>query len=156
MPTLASLRIALRQSRGDMLSALVGLPEAVLQQPGASGPWSAAQVVAQRIEAENRALTLVQSMRHGHPVVYDLPEAELDAHAVARRRDWSWPHLLAELYQQREETGLNLDDLDGDSLTQMHRVGDRDLSAYDVLMALAETETQLAGQFRSWREHLTL
>lgn len=154
MSTLDSLRTALRQSRADMLAALVGLPEAVLQQPGAVGTWSAAQVMAQRIEAENRALTLVQSMRHGAPVVYDLTEAELDAHAIARRREWSWPHLLAELYQQREETNLNLDDWEGAALTRLQQVGDRDLSAYDVLNALAETESQLAIQFRSWRQQL--
>ncbi len=152
VPTLASLRLALRQSRADMLAALAGLPETLLQQPGAVGPWSAAQVMAQRIEAENRALTLVQSMRHGHPVLYDLSEAELDARAVLRRRQWSWPHLLAELYQQREETNLNLDDLEGPALTQPHRLGERDLSPYDVLIALAEAETQLAAQFRRWRE----
>jgi hypothetical protein len=137
-----------------MLAALVGLSETVLQQPGAVGPWSAAQVMAQRIEAENRALTLVQSMRHGHPVLYDLPEAELDARAVLRRRQWSWAHLLAELFQQREETGLNLDDLEGPALSQTYHLGDRDLSPYDVLIALAETETRLAAQFRRWREQL--
>lgn len=151
-PTLDSLRSALRQSRADMLAALAGLDEARLQQPGAAGPWSAAQVIAQRIEAENRALTLVQSMRHGRPVVYGLPESELDARAVRRRRDWSWPHLLAELYQQREETNLNLDDLEGAALTQTYRLDERDLSPYDVLMALAESENHLARQFRRWRE----
>lgn len=156
MPTLDSLRASLRQSRSDMLAALAGLPEALLQQAGAVGSWSAAQVIAQRIEAENRALTLVQSMRHDHPVVYDLTETELDAHAVARRRDWSWPHLLAELYQQREETGLNLDDLRGDALIHVYRIGDRDLSTYDVLLALAESETRLAAQFRLWRQQMTI
>ncbi len=154
MATLAELRVLLRDSRAALLAAVHGLPEDLLQQPGAVGPWSAAEVMAQRIEAESRALTLVQSILHGHPHYPDLPEAELDQHAVERRRAWDWDGLLGELYQQREETGINLDDLAGEALSARVRVGERELSPFDVLAGLAQQEAALGAQLAAWRQRV--
>ncbi len=154
MPSLAELRALLRQSRAALLAAVRGLSEDPLQQPYAIGPWSVAQVIAQRIEAESRALTLVQSLLHGHPLYPDLPEEALDRRAVERRRAWSWDGLMSELYQQREETGINLDDLAGEALTRTVAVGGRHLSPFDVLASLAAQEEALALRLAAWREQL--
>ena len=154
MPSLAELRALLRQSRAALLAAVRGLSEDPLQQPYAIGPWSVAQVIAQRIEAESRALTLVQSLLHGHPLYPDLPEEALDRRAVERRRAWSWDGLMCELYQQREESGINLDDLAGEALTRTVAVGGRHLSPFDVLASLAAQEEALALRLAAWREQL--
>lgn len=154
MASLAELRALLRQSRAALLAAVHGLPEDLLQRPQAIGPWSVAQVIAQRIEAESRTLTLVQSMLHGHPLYPDLPQEALDRGAVERRRGWTWNGLMSELYQQREETGINLDDLAGEALTRTLAVGGRRLSPFDVLATLAAQEEALALRLAVWREQV--
>ena len=155
MSPLAHLRAELRRSRAAMLSAVAGLPEAALYRPGASGPWSVAQLMAQRIEAENRALTLVQSMLHGHPSQPDLPQEELDRLAVLRRREWEWPHLMRELYQQREETNWNLDDLTGAAVNAAPvDVNGKNLTPLGVLKSVADQELALAERLRAWRAGL--
>lgn len=154
MASLAELRALLRQSRAALLASVYGLPEDLLQRPGAIGPWSVAQVIAQRIEAESRALTLVQSLLHGHPLYPDLPEEALDRRAVERRHDWTWDALMSELYQQREETGINLNDLAGEALARTAAVGARQLSPFDVFGALAAQEEALALRLVMWREQI--
>lgn len=152
MSLLEQLKERLRQSRADMLAAVRDLPEAVLQERAAVDEWSVAELIAQRIEAENRALTLIQSMLHGHPRLPMLSRAELDRRAVLRRRDWEWDHLLRELYQQREETSCNLEDLKGERLTRPVMVGEEVLTPYQVLSELAEEEERLATALWVWRQ----
>ncbi len=81
LPTLDDLRQRLRETRAYMLEQVVGVPEVLLQQPGAVGPYSVAQMMAIRIEAENRALTLAQSMYHGQPYLYPLPREAYVSHS---------------------------------------------------------------------------
>jgi hypothetical protein len=154
LPTLEDLRQLLRRTRAAMLAPVVGLPEAWLQAPNAVGPYSVAQLMAIRIEAENRALTLVQSMLHGHPVHYPLSREEYDRRAVLMRWGWAWDHLMRELYQQREETSWNLDDLAGEVLHRRFRVGDAWLSPYEVLAAIAREEQALGEALEAWRKGL--
>ncbi|MCS7040052.1 MAG: hypothetical protein RMN24_12410 [Anaerolineae bacterium] len=146
----AQLYDALRRSRRALLAAAHDLPEPLWYVPAAVGPWSVAEWFAIRIEAENRALTVVHSLHHGRPFLYDLPEAELDAHAVARRRGWSRDHLLRELYQQREETMITLAALTDEALARSYTVGDRVLSPLAVLMAVVAAEDELAARLRAW------
>lgn len=152
MSVRAELHEALRRSRKALLAAVHDLPASLWDVPAAVGPWSVAEWFAICIEAENRALTVVQSLQHGRPFLYDLPETELDAHAVARRRDWSRDHLLRELYQQREETMITLAALPEEALVRSHAVGDRVLSPWTVLMAVAAAEEELAARLRAWRQ----
>ncbi len=140
------LREALRRSRRTLLAAVHALPEACWEE--VVGPWSVAAWLAICIEAENRALTLVQSLQHGRPLLYDLPEAELDARAVARRRGWSRDHLLRELYQQREETMIHLAGLTDEDLVRVYRLGERDVTPLAILMAVATAEEALAARLR--------
>ncbi len=152
--TIQHLRQRLREARAHMLSAVVGLPEYRLQAPDAIGGYSVSQIMAIRIEAENRALTLVQSMLHGHPFAYPLPREELDRKAVYARWGWDWAHLMRELYQQREETMWNLEDFDGPILHRKFDVHGQHLSPYDVLAALADEERALGDALRAWREQI--
>jgi hypothetical protein len=140
------LREALRRSRRSLLAAVHDLPESCWEE--AVGPWSVAAWLAICLEAENRALTLVQSLRHGRPFRYDLPEDELNARAVARRRGWSRDHLLRELYQQREETMITLADLSNEDLVRVHRLGEHDVTLLAILMAVATAEEALAARLR--------
>jgi len=149
--TIAQLRQLLRQTRIHMLAAVVGLPESLLQAPEAVGPYSVAQHMAIRIEAENRALTLAQSMLHGHPFTPALPRAELDRKAVLMRWGWDWDHLMRELYQQREETMWNLEDFAGAILHHKFYVHGQLLSPYDALAAVAEEERTLGDALWAWR-----
>lgn len=153
-PSLEALRQLLRRTRAWMLEPVVGLPEVWLQTPGAVGPYSVAELMAIRIEAENRALTLVQSMLHGRPKAYPLPREEYDRRAVLMRSGWDWAHLMRELYQQREETAWNLDDLAGDVLHRKFDVLGQPLSPYQVLAALAEEEQALGEALRAWRRRM--
>ncbi len=154
LPTLADLRQRLRETRAYMLEQIVGLPESLLQQPGAVGPYSVAQMMAIRIEAENRALTLAQSMYHGQPHPYPLPREAYDRRAVLARWGWDWAHLMRELYQQREETSWNLDDYQGEILHRKFEVQGVELSIFDVLMAQAEEEKALGDALRAWRQQV--
>ena len=154
LPTIHELRQSLRETRAYMLSPVVGLPESLLQAPHVFGPYSVAQVMAIRIEAENRALTLVQSMCHGHPVGYALPREELDRKAVYARWGWDWAHLMRELYQQREETMWNLEDFGGPILHRQFEVQGQWLSPYDVLAALAYEEQAVGDVLWAWRDRI--
>ncbi len=154
LPSLEDLRQQLRDSRAAMLQPVVGLPEALLQAPGAVGPYSVAQHMAIRIEAENRALTLVQSMYHGRPVVYPLSREAYDHRAVLMRWGWDWDHLMRELYQQREETMWNLEDFRGEVLHRRYDVHGQRLSPYDVLAGIAEEEWALSKALWAWRRSL--
>jgi len=149
---LDKLRRILRESRAYMLAAVVGLPEALLQEPGVIGPYSVAQQMAIRIEAENRALTLIQSMYHGRPFAYPIPREELDRKAVYVRWGWDWDHLMRELYQQREETMWNLEDFEGPILHHHFDVHGQHLSPYEVLVAVAEEERILGEKLWAWRK----
>ncbi len=153
-PTLEHLRYLLRDTRAYMLSAAVDLPEPLLQAPNAIGDYSVAQCMAIRIETENRALTLAQSMLHGHPFSYPLSREELERKAVFMRWGWDWAHLMRELYQQREETMWNLDDFQGDILHRPFDVHGQLLSPYDVLAAIAEEERALGDALWTWRKKL--
>ena len=99
-------------------------------------------------------------MLHGHPSQPDLPEEELDRLAVLRRREWEWPHLMRELYQQREETNWNLDDLVGAAFNAAPTtaaavfVNGQPLTPLDVLESVADQELALAERLRAWRAGL--
>ncbi len=142
------LREALRRSRRTLLAAVHALPETCWEEAVTVGSWSVAEWLAISIEAENRALTLVQSLQHGRPFRYDLSEDELAARAVARRRGWSRDHLLRELYQQREETMINLAALDDEALVRVYRLGERDVTPLAILMDVAAAEEALAARLR--------
>ncbi len=150
-PTIEDLRQQLRASRAAMLEPVIGLPETLLQREGAVGPYSVAQHMAIRIEAENRALTLAQSIYHGRPLLYPLSRETYDRKAVRMRWGWDWAHLMRELYQQREETMWNLEDFRGPALHRRYDVHGQNLSPYEIFIGLAREEWALSKALWGWR-----
>ncbi len=150
-PTIEDLRQQLRASRAAMLEPVIGLPESLLQKERAVGPYSVAQHMAIRIEAENRALTLAQSIFHGRPVLYPLSRETYDRKAVRMRWGWDWAHLMRELYQQREETMWNLEDFRGPALHRRYDLHGQSLSPYEIFIGLAREEWVLSKALWTWR-----
>lgn len=154
--TRSELLTALKHSRAEMDSALAGLTEAQMTEPGVVGEWSVKDLLSHLTAWEVQLVTTLGQLQRGQrlkSVPWTDEEAEkLNAQWSVDYRDRPLENVLADFHAVRPQTARQVERLTEADLSEPRAFLKGDTLAKMIAVETFEHEAEHLPHLRAWRE----